>query len=56
MQKKIDQQKYQIDTLTVETENYMNLCEEQKKALSSFNIEMLKQEYEEQISELINEK
>ncbi len=34
----------------------MNLCEEQKKVLSSYNIEMLKQEYEEQISELIAEK
>lgn len=46
MQKKIDQQKFQIDTLTLETENYMKICEEQKKELSNVNIEILKQEYE----------
>ncbi len=31
MQKKIDHQKFQIDTLTLETETFMALCEEQKK-------------------------
>lgn len=56
MQKKIDHQKFMIDTLSQETEGYMSLCEEQKKELSSLNIDMLKQEYEEQIGELIAEK
>lgn len=56
MQKKMDHQKFMIDTLSQETEGYMSLCEEQKKELNSLNIEMLKQEYEEQISELIAEK
>lgn len=43
MQKKIDHQKFQMDTLTLETQNYMILCEEQKRQLSSLNIEMLRQ-------------
>lgn len=45
MQKKIDHQKFMIDTLSQETEGYMSLCEEQKKELNSLNIDMLKQEY-----------
>ena len=34
----------------------MKICEEQKKELSNVNIEILKQEYEEQITDLICEK
>lgn len=34
----------------------MNICEQQKQQLDSSNLEMLRQEYEEQISELVQEK
>lgn len=34
----------------------MNICEQQKQQLDNTNIEMLRQEYEEQINELVEEK
>ena len=56
LQKRIDQQKYQMETLSAETEHYTRLCEEQKRELGSMNVEMLRQEYEEQVGELAAEK
>lgn len=48
LQKKLDHQKYQMETLTSETEAFMKLCEEQKRQLESAGMEMMRQEYEEQ--------
>lgn len=49
VQKTIAKQKCDIDTLSLEVAQYMSLCEEQKKQLSSVDLAMMKEEYEEQL-------
>lgn len=56
LQKRIDHQKFQIQSLTEETELFMQTCEEQKRELAAFNIEMMRQEFDEQIQDLLVEK
>ena len=55
-QKRLDTQSYQIQTLTAETEHFMRMCEEQKEQINSLNLPMLRQEYQEHISQLVEEK
>lgn len=46
LQKKLDTQDYQIQSLTSEAEHFMRMCEEQKEEINRLNVATLRQEYE----------